>query len=953
MVFKENLVIPVGVQRHQLGRGVHQPRGGNGLFRNLIHTRQEIVQRGLALAVRLDLIDAVAVRRLDQKHRIRDRLPGVGIVLIDNQVRALLVLNRQSRSFAREQLHMVLPHVNDVIGDSGGLLDRVHPRLQIVNVDLAVRLGDPVQIMRPVLNLGDAEVDAAQPGTVRAGFNQFQSRFGRVGKYEVGVLIRIDLHHANGVVNEIAVRRFQLTHLVGPRLQLREVDLAIDVGPKFLPVRAANLLELKAYIGQRFHRHAVHLDKVDARLQAVKEDQRLRPRLARFQLNLLGRGVDHMGIICRYFLHQIGARLQIIQENLAIAVCGFGIKQLGILIDLKGDAGQTIAALLIVFHDSQGGFALVGNSQNGIVLNSRIIGVNVDAMGRLIQHIPCRGRRFHDLNVRFLFDPGHIRLAGVVGGDRGDLLSVSEHIEGSAGEANIRIGVPLHNGKSNVPDVFKGDRHILGAVPFHRLYAGILLIAVRSGLLRYPVAAVGQFIALEGDGTVKAGGAGRFVGAVDLLKNEYRPLQGSLVLRVDLLDGKALFRIVRHRQVLCTPGGECDVHWSHNLVPLRGGGFCQGILFGRVQIGPNDLAVPVAGASDRSTLVAGERKLRALQRCAARTGLDDLEAGAVRSFASGPFEGSHRVAGGIPGVGHDIGLFGSRRVVGQKQIELAYPADGFNRKRTRLGCVIAGNTDLERAVVFTAICIQVGIAVFAGVHLVAGCAVLLNSLQRRAVLRSKDSPLGGVCGVDLGGIAVDPGGGGGSHIHHAGVILPSADGFLFDAVCPFLSCTFQSIFIENINTTNILVLLRPQIHPGIKVLCPAIGQSQDCLYAVKYPDLLGVRGGFHQRRAAGGERGAGDGELAAGGPHRHLRGILVLCFGQAGNATNIPSVKFLELLQRPLRIPIGERAHSLGVPVIFLQCERLAGGDCAQPPVDAVGGTGQSLAAGVAPAAAA
>ena len=41
----------------------------------------------------------------------------------------------------------------------------------------------------------------------------------------------------------------------------------------------------------------------------------------------------------------------------------------------------------------------------------------------------------------------------------------------------------------------------------------------------------------------------------------------------------------------------------------------------------------------------------------------------------------------------------------------------FNRKRTRLGCVIAGNTDLERAVVFTAICIQVGIAVFAGVHL--------------------------------------------------------------------------------------------------------------------------------------------------------------------------------------------------------------------------------------------
>ena len=301
-------------------------------------------------------------------------------------------------------------------------------------------------------------------------------------------------------------------------------------------------------------------------------------------------------------------------------------------------------------------------------------------MGRLIQHIPRWGCRFHDLNVRFLFDPGHIGFAGVVGCDRGDLLSISEHVKGGAGETDIRIGVPLHNGKPNVPDVFKGNRYVPGAVPLHRLYAGILLIAVRGGLLRYPVAAVGQFIALEGDGAVKAGGAGRFVGTVDLLKNEYRPLQGSLVLRVDLLDGKALFRIVRHRQVLGAPGGECDVHRGHNLIPLRGGGFRQGIFFSRVQIGPNDLAVPVAGASDRSTLVAGERKLRALQRCAARAGLNYLEAGAVRPFDAGPFEGSHRVTGGIPGVSHDIGLLCGRGVIGQKQIELAYAANGLNGK---------------------------------------------------------------------------------------------------------------------------------------------------------------------------------------------------------------------------------------------------------------------------------
>ena len=194
-------------------------------------------------------------------------------------------------------------------------------------------------------------------------------------------------------------------------------------------------------------------------------------------------------------------------------------------------------------------------------------------MGCLIQHIPCRSRRFHNLNVRFLFDPSHIGFAGVIGGDRGDLLSVSEHIKGGTGKTNVRIGVPLHNGKSNVPDVFKGDRHISRAVPFHRFYAGILLVSLRAGLFCYTIGTVGQFISLEGDCAIKAGGARRFISAVNLLKNEYRPLERSLVLSVNLLDSEIFLRIICHRQVLCTPGGECDVHRGHNLVSLRGGGF--------------------------------------------------------------------------------------------------------------------------------------------------------------------------------------------------------------------------------------------------------------------------------------------------------------------------------------------------------------------------------------------
>ena len=169
-----------------------------------------------------------------------------------------------------------------------------------------------------------------------------------------------------------------------------------------------------------------------------------------------------------------------------------------------------------------------------------------------------------------------------------------------------------------------GKRHILGAVPFHRLHAGGLHIALGRRLLRDAVGAIGQLVTLKGNRTVKAGGAGGDVAAVNLFKAEHGPLQAALVLRVDLLDGKTLFGFIRHRHIGGPASGQGDVHRGNDLVALRCGGLGQRIGFISGQVRPDDLPVAVTGAGDGGAAAAGQSELRPFQRSAALASLDHL-----------------------------------------------------------------------------------------------------------------------------------------------------------------------------------------------------------------------------------------------------------------------------------------------------------------------------------------
>ena len=176
---------------------------------------------------------------------------------------------------------MVFLKVEDVVGYRGGLLDGVHTRFQVGNVNLAGIIGDAVKIVGAVLDFSDPKMHPAQPGAVRTGLDKPQGGLGGVGENKVGVLVRVDLHHPHSVIHEVAVRGLQLPHFISAGGQLRQVDFSVQIGGKFLAIRAAHQLELKSDVGQGSHGDAVHLNQVDARFQRVEKDQLPRLRVAR------------------------------------------------------------------------------------------------------------------------------------------------------------------------------------------------------------------------------------------------------------------------------------------------------------------------------------------------------------------------------------------------------------------------------------------------------------------------------------------------------------------------------------------------------------------------------------------------------------------------------------------------------------------------------------------------
>ena len=196
----------------------------------------------------------------DFKHSVRNRLAGVGIMLVDGQVGALLVFDGQGAGSACEQLHVILPQVEDMRGIRGGFPHGVHAGLQIGNQNFTLFIGGAVEIMRPVLDLGNTEMNIFQAAPVRAGLDDLQRGLDGIGEYELCVLVGVKLDDTLCLVDDIALTGFFRYHISAGG-QLGEVNLAVPVGGKLLgAVITSHGLNFKNCIGDHLAGvGAVHL----------------------------------------------------------------------------------------------------------------------------------------------------------------------------------------------------------------------------------------------------------------------------------------------------------------------------------------------------------------------------------------------------------------------------------------------------------------------------------------------------------------------------------------------------------------------------------------------------------------------------------------------------------------------------------------------------------------------
>ena len=296
----------------------------------------------------------------DFKHGICDGLAGVGVVLIHGQVGALLIFNGQGAGSACEQLHVILPQVENMRGIRGGFLDGVNTGFQIGNQNFALLVGCAVKIMRSILDLGDTEMNIFQAAPVRAGLNDLQRGLDGVGEYELCVLVGVKLDDTLGLVDDIALTGF-FRHHISAGGELGEVDLAVLVGYKFLrAVVALDGLNFKNCIGNDLAGvGAVYLDEPHTGLYIVEEQQFLDAVSGR-QLHLLRCGVEDVAIAAGIHLHgTVGAGGSIGQEDFTKLVRAEFTERNTVSENFKGDIGQRHHVLAVILDDPQTGQLLV------------------------------------------------------------------------------------------------------------------------------------------------------------------------------------------------------------------------------------------------------------------------------------------------------------------------------------------------------------------------------------------------------------------------------------------------------------------------------------------------------------------------------------------------------------------------------------------------------------------
>ena len=172
MILELHLRLLVGEQCHVLRRGVQDVVLRDALLCDGVHAGQQVLDHNLAVCTSGFGGDRGTVCTAEREGHAGDRVAGILIPLADNQLGPFIVTQPDFGSFSGEQLHMMLKIVQDMIRQRSDLLHGVHAGFQIFHKDFAAVFCCAVQIAAAVSNSGNAEGNAIQRCSVRAGFDE-------------------------------------------------------------------------------------------------------------------------------------------------------------------------------------------------------------------------------------------------------------------------------------------------------------------------------------------------------------------------------------------------------------------------------------------------------------------------------------------------------------------------------------------------------------------------------------------------------------------------------------------------------------------------------------------------------------------------------------------------------------------------------------------------------------
>ena len=414
--------------------------------------------------------------------------------------------------------------IQDIAGDGGELRHNVGVRLQIGQKHLTV-------CVRQVLTVGGGlsavACDIFAGGGLHKKLDALQRRAGHgiafldqqaaLAGIAEGQRLRIVGVHADGLRSggqNITVRRFDLRHHIGIRLQTGQKDLAVAVRniatvaggspPVARHIFAGRILDLEDCAGQRLFR--LHVDLVDDQGPVGRIAKLQRDRLARADLDGLRRRVHDITVFGLRLLHdQRGGGKEILNEDGTSAVrdifaVGVPDKRAFAVRHEKFHIGQGLVGDGVDLADEDRAFGRVSKVQLDHV---RLLSADVRGLRGRVDHMAAVALQLLD-RVGALGQPGHGKAAvdrGAIGADHGAAAAggVAElfDLEDRAADCLAADGVVLVDHQRRQRNVAEGQ-HLVFAAADIDLLRGLTNGVAGDGLqLRNGVPAVRQIGQME------------------------------------------------------------------------------------------------------------------------------------------------------------------------------------------------------------------------------------------------------------------------------------------------------------------------------------------------------------------------------------------------------------------------------------------------------------------------